>query len=71
MKIIRTIWLLAITYAFWPLLILFAVGWLIWCIRCAKQLSETIAYGISIWWRWIKAGVQMNIEFINNGLFGY
>ena len=68
MKIMRTIWLAAIAIAFWPLLILFEAGWLIWCIRCAKGLSKTITDGVKWWWRYTKAGIEMNKDFVNNGL---
>lgn len=68
MKIIRTIWLLAITIVFLPMLILIAAGWFIWCIRCAKQLSMTVTDGVKWWWKYLKAGIRMNKDFIINGL---
>lgn len=71
MKIIRTIWLLAIAIAFWQAILVLAVGWLIWCILCTKRTDATILDGVKWWWEWIKAGMRMNIDFVKNGINGY
>ena len=70
MKIVRTIWLLAIGIAFWPIITLVGIIWFVWCIWAAKQLSETVMYGVKMWCQAIRAGIEMNKDFVKNGLFG-
>ena len=71
MKVIRTIWLVAIAIAFWQTILVLAGVWLIWCILCTKRTEATIVDGVKMWWEWIKAGIRMNIDFVKNGINGY
>ena len=71
MKIIRTIWIVAIAIAFWPLIVFLEAAWFIWCIRCAKLMEKTITDAAKWWWDYLKAGIRMNKDFIVNGLNGY
>lgn len=71
MKFIRTAWLVFASIAFAPILLLFEVIWLGVCIYASKLLSQTVKDGVKAWWRVIKAGIEMNKDFVNNGIFGY
>ena len=68
MKTLRILWLVVASVIFFPIITLFAVCWLVVCVRSAKLLGVSIKEGIKVWCNYIKAGVEMNIDFVRNGL---
>ena len=68
MKTLRILWLVVASVIFFPIITLFAVCWLVVCIRSAKLLGVSVMEGIKVWCNYIKAGVCMNIDFVRNGL---
>lgn len=68
MKTLRILWLVVASVIFFPIIALFAVCWLVVCVRSAKLLGVSVKEGIKVWWNYLKAGVDMNIDFVRNGL---
>ena len=68
MKTLRILWLVVASVIFFPIIALFAMFWLVVCIRSAKLLGMPSTEGIKVWCNYIKAGVCMNIDFVRNGL---
>ncbi len=68
MKTLRILWLVVASVIFFPIITLFAVCWLVVCVRSAKLLGAPVKEGIKVWWNYLKAGVDMNIDFVRNGL---
>lgn len=67
-KALRILWLVFASIAFFPILLLVEVYCLYRCIRAAKYLDNTVKDGVKSFVEWMKAGIQMNIDFVNNGL---
>lgn len=68
MKTLRILWLVFASVIFFPIITLFAVCWLVVCLRSAKLLGVPAKEGIKVWYNYLKAGVDMNIDFVRNGL---
>lgn len=68
MKTLRILWLVVASVIFFPIIALFAMVWLVVCLRSAKLLGMPSREGIKAWCNYIKAGVDMNIDFVRNGL---
>lgn len=68
MKTLRILWLVVASVIFFPIIALFAMVWLVVCIRSAKLLGMPSKEGIKVWYNYLKAGVDMNIDFVRNGL---
>ena len=68
MKTLRILWLVVASVIFFPIIAPFAMVWLVVCVRSAKLLGVSVKEGIKVWYNYIKTGVDMNIDFVRNGL---
>ena len=64
MKTLRTIHLIAVGVIFAPLLMLIAIGWFI----TLWVLFHSFKKAIHIWVKYIERGIEMNRDFVENGL---
>ena len=51
-----------------PLIVLIELAWLVYCIRATRYLEVPVTEGFKLWVNQIKAGLEMNKDFIVNGL---
>lgn len=68
MKTLRLIFLVLTGIIFSPLIMIVGLLWLIWCIRAALITKQTVRDGLRAWWYYIKMGLDMNKDYIENGL---
>ena len=67
MKVMRLMWLIVSGVLLLPLIVLVGIVWLGYCIRSARYLEMSIKEGVKVWLQYIKAGLEMNKDFVNNG----
>lgn len=68
MKALRILWLAVAFVVLFPLIVVVEAIWLVWCIHCARQLDQPMLNGINYWWLWLKEGIRLNVDFVENGL---
>ena len=68
MKFLRFILEVFLFITLFPLIVLIGLVWLIFCIRAALLLDQPIKEGFKVWIKYIKTGLEMNKDFILNGL---
>lgn len=68
MKLLRILWLIMSFIVLFPLIVVVEIGWLFYCIRAAHQFGESAKRGMRLWWDYVLAGVNMNKDFVTNGL---
>lgn len=51
-----------------PAIVFIEVVLLICCIRAARYLGESAKEGVKVWLQYLKAGLEMNKDFVINGL---
>lgn len=68
MKATRILWLVVAFIVLFPLIMAFEIVWLIVCLRSAHILGMPKIEGVKLWLAYIKAGVDMNKDFVINGL---
>lgn len=67
-KALRISWLVVAFFVLLPAIIVFEIAWLVYCIRAAKMLNETVSTGVEAWIYYLKQGLAMNADFVKNGL---
>lgn len=67
-RIIRILWLIVSAVVFFPVWMLIGIWGLVFYIKCAISFNQPIRYGITAWLDRLAEGIEMNKEFINNGL---
>lgn len=68
MKILRIMHLVVTFIVFLPLILVFEIIWLFVCLRSAHILNLPKKEGLKVWFNYIKYGVEMNKDFVLNGL---
>ena len=68
MKFLRFMLEVLLTIVLFPVIVLVEIVWLGFCIRGAIILGESIMEGLKVWVAYIKKGLEMNKDFILNGL---
>ena len=68
MKALRFLLEVLLFVVLFPVIMLIEVAWLIFCIRTAMKLDQSIKEGVKTWVYYIKAGLEMNKDFVLNGL---
>lgn len=68
MKFLRIMHLIVTFIVFLPLIMAFSIIWLIVCMRAAHIAEMPIKEGAKVWFDYIKYGIQMNKDFVLNGL---
>ena len=66
--LLRVSWLVFAFVVLFPLIVLVELVWLVYCIRAARILNESIKEGLMVWYEYLKAGIAMNKDFVINGL---
>jgi hypothetical protein len=57
-----------LTIVLFPWIVFVSIMWLFWCIRAVKLIGEgTAKDGVKVWFEYIKAGLRMNKDFVQNG----
>lgn len=51
-----------------PWIVIFEIVWLVKCIKMARVLEGNVKDGIDLWVKYIKVGLEMNKDFVMNGL---
>lgn len=67
-KLLRVLWLVFAFVAFLPLIALVEIYWLVICIKAAHIANEKAKEGLVLWYEYLKAGINMNKDFVINGL---
>lgn len=57
-----------LTILLYKVIIVISVIWLGYCLYASKMIGGTIKDGIKVWINYLKAGIQMNKDFVMNGL---
>ena len=57
-----------LTIALFPTIFTVSGIWLIYCIMCCDIMKVGQKSGIKTWFEYLKKGIQMNKDFIVNGL---
>lgn len=65
---LRILWLVFAFVVLLPVIIAVEMWWLFICIKSSKSLGHSVAWGLMRWIEWIKRGVEMNADFVKNGL---
>lgn len=68
MKFLRFMLEVLLTVVLCPIIVLVLIVWLGFCIRAAILLEQSIIEGFKVWVKYIKAGLEMNKDFVLNGL---
>lgn len=68
MKTLRIIHLVVTFIVFFPLIVAFEIIWLFVCLRAARIANMPKKEGLKVWANYIKYGVEMNKDFVLNGL---
>lgn len=67
-KVLRFLLLVVEAVILWPVIVIVEVLWLGYCIYAVKRLDGSIKDGLTLWFNYIKAGLVMNADFVQNGL---
>lgn len=68
MKVLRILWLVITGVILFPIIVIVGAWWLAVCIRETKRLDGTVGKGIKLWFNYLKEGIRMNADFVENGL---
>ena len=68
MKTLRIIHLVVTFVVFFPLLVAVSFIWLFVCLRAAHIAEMPKKEGFKAWFNYIKFGIEMNKDFVLNGL---
>lgn len=68
MKVLRFMLEVFLFVVLFPWIVIFEIVWLVKCIKMARVLEGTLKDGIKLWVRYIKVGLEMNKDFVVNGL---
>lgn len=68
MKTLRFLLEVMLFIVLFPVIVLIELAWLIFCIRTAMKLNQSIMKGVKTWVYYLKAGLEMNKDFVLNGL---
>lgn len=68
MMVLRFMLEVFLAVVLFPLIAVFELIWLIVCIRSACLIGAPIKEGLKVWAQYIKAGLEMNKDFVVNGL---
>lgn len=67
-EVLRILWLAFAFIVLLPVIITVEMRWLFVCIKSSKSLGKSIIWGMLRWIEWIKRGMEMNADFVRNGL---
>lgn len=68
MKILRGLYMLVESIVLLPVIVLTAVIFLACLFYAHKLLGEPVRNAFITWLRYLKTGIEMNLDFIENGL---
>ncbi len=68
MKILRLMYMILATIALLPIIALVSVTYLAWIIYICVKAEEPLKTAYEIWRNLLRKGVEMNLDFIENGL---
>lgn len=68
MKVLRLMWLIVFGIVTLPLIVIGLIMWLFMCIRATHYLGVSTKEGLKVWVDYIKTGLEMNKDFVVNGL---
>ena len=68
MRVLRLMLEVLLFVVLFPWLVVFKIVWLFKCVKLAQVLGGTKKDGIKLWMQYIKAGLEMNKDFVVNGL---
>lgn len=67
MKFLRGLYMILATIVLLPLILLFEIIYFIYVLCVCIHFDET-QRAFEIWYKYLVAGIRMNLDFINNGL---
>ena len=67
-KALRISWLIFAFVVLLPVIIIVELVWLVLCIYITKRMNQSLLRGLQIWLNYLKAGIAMNADFVENGL---
>jgi hypothetical protein len=67
MKLLRALYMILATIILFPFIVLFSIIWF-GVIAYASFLLGEPKKALGVWLNYLKAGIDMNIDFIKNGL---
>ena len=68
MKLLRFLLLVLLSVVLAPVIIIIELIWFGCMIYAAKLVGSDIKTGIKSWWRYLILGLEMNKDFVVNGL---
>ena len=68
MKILRVLWLVIAIIMLFPIIVLLETIVMAVSIYTAIELNQTLKWAVNNWLGWLKRGIDMNIDFVKNGL---
>lgn len=68
MKILRFLLEVLLSVILAPAIIMIELVWFGCCIYAAKLTGSTMKNGVKCWWRYLLMGLEMNKDFVINGL---
>jgi hypothetical protein len=67
MKFLRTLYMIIASIVLMPIIVLIEAIWLVFLtVICAR--AGKVSDGIRVWLKYIICGIDMNLDFIENGL---
>lgn len=67
MKLLRALYLVLASIILLPIIVLIEVLFLGWVVYCCSRMDQ-IERSFEVWYRYLLAGIQMNMDFVKNGL---
>lgn len=67
MKLLRGLFMLMASIVLLPLIIIVEIIFLAYVIYSCTKIDE-LKRSFEVWFRYLQAGIQMNLDFIKNGL---
>lgn len=68
MKALRFMLEVFLFVVLFPWIVIFEIVWLVKCIKMAHVLEGDVKDGVKLWAKYIKVGLEMNKDFVKNGL---
>lgn len=68
MRVLRFMLEVFLFVVLFPWIVIFEIVWLVKCIRMAHVLGGNAKDGIELWVKYIKVGLELNKDFVMNGL---
>lgn len=68
MRVLRLMLEVFLFVVLFPWIVIFEIVWLIKCIKMAQVLGGNAKDGMVLWVKYIKVGLEMNKDFVMNGL---